>query len=277
LKWKEAPARARGRFRLGAGSVLPRGAWAGQPASASGSRRQLAAQCGERTHRGGSPTQADLFSKSPRTPGRGVASRGRTLECFPHGPTGFGRRARGGRRRPASPRRSIAHRGLAGRAGGFHGQRSFPQREGRRPAAPPRSQRAPDDRARKPGSELDGACREQADLILLTLVGALDTYTTPGFQEYARRYDPGKVQLVIDLVGVSFLDSAGLSALLSLRTQADRAGAQLGLVCPDPSVVRLFRYTGLHPLFVFGGDLTAVRAALRQERRGANPLSTGPS
>jgi anti-sigma B factor antagonist len=143
-----------------------------------------------------------------------------------------------------------------------------------RPSAP--SER-PDDRARKPGSELDLACREQADLILLTLVGALDTYTTRGFQEYARRYDPGKDQLVIDLTGVSLLDSAGLSALLSLRAQADRAGAQLGLVCPDPALVRLFRYTDLHPMFVFGGDLNAVRAALRQERRGANPLPTRPS
>jgi anti-anti-sigma factor len=108
------------------------------------------------------------------------------------------------------------------------------------PLRPPAPSELPDDRARRPGSELDVACREQADLILLTLVGALDTHTTPGFQEYARRYDPGKVQLVIDLVGVSFLDSAGLSALPSLCTQADRAGAQLGLVCPDPSVVRLF-------------------------------------
>jgi anti-sigma B factor antagonist len=113
--------------------------------------------------------------------------------------------------------------------------------------------------------------------MLLALVGQLDTYTTPGFREYARRYDPGEVQLVIDLAGVSFLDSAGLSALLSLRAQADRAGAQLGLVCPDPALVRLFRYTDLHPMFVFGGDLNAVRAALRQERRGANPLPSRPS
>ena len=93
----------------------------------------------------------------------------------------------------------------------------------------------------------------------------------------ADRYDPAEVQLVIDLAGVSFLDSAGLSALLSLRTQADRASAQLGLVCPDPGLVRLFRYTDLHPLFVIGGDLTAVRAALRPERRGANRLPTRPS
>ena len=108
-------------------------------------------------------------------------------------------------------------------------------------------------------------------------MGELDTYTTPGFTEYARRHDPGKVQLVIDLTGVTFLDSAGLSALLSLRTQADRAGAQLGLVCPDPGLARLFRYTDLHPLFAFGGDLTAVRAALRPEGRGASRLPTGPS
>jgi anti-sigma B factor antagonist len=123
----------------------------------------------------------------------------------------------------------------------------------------------PGDRARTPGSELDVACQEQADLILLALVGELDTYTTPGFQEYARRYDPGEVQLVIDLAGVTFLDSAGLSALLSLRTQAERTGAGLGLVCPDPGLLRLFWFTGLGPLFVFGGDLATVRAALSDQ------------
>jgi anti-sigma B factor antagonist len=152
-----------------------------------------------------------------------------------------------------------------------------PTGRGAGPLRPPAPGEPPDDRARKPGSELDIGCQEEGDLILLALVGQLDTYTTPGFREYARRYDPGEVQLVIDLAGVSFLDSAGLSALLSLRAQADRAGAQLGLVCPDPALVRLFRYTDLHPMFVFGGDLTAVRAALRQERRGAHPLATGPS
>ena len=151
-----------------------------------------------------------------------------------------------------------------------------PKGRGAEPVLTPALSELPGDRARQPGSELDLACQEQADLIVLTLVGALDTYTTPGFKEYADRYDPAEVQLVIDLAGVSFLDSAGLSALLSLRTQADRAGAQLGLVCPDPGLARLFQYTDLRPLFAFGGDLTAVRAALHQERRGANPLP-GPS
>jgi anti-anti-sigma factor len=144
-----------------------------------------------------------------------------------------------------------------------------------RPAPPPRE--APGDRARTPGSELSVACQEQADLVLLALVGALDAYTTPGFQEYARRYDPAEVQLVVDLAGVTFLDSAGLSALLSLRTQAERAGAQLGLVCPDPGLVRLFRFTGLRPLFLFGGDLSAVREALREGGRDVDRLPAGPS
>jgi anti-sigma B factor antagonist len=153
--------------------------------------------------------------------------------------------------------------------------RSAKRRGGDSLRAPPPSA-LPDSRARKPGSTLDIACQEHGDLILLALVGELDTYTTPGFTEYARRFDPGKVQLVIDLTGVTFLDSAGLSALLSLRTQADRAGGQLGLVCPDPGVARLFRYTDLQPLFAFGVDLTAVRAALPQERRSANPLPTRP-
>jgi len=51
-----------------------------------------------------------------------------------------------------------------------------------------------------------------------------------------------RLPLAVDLAGVSFLDSAGLSALLSLRAQADRAGAQLGLVRASRLVPLLDRH-----------------------------------
>jgi anti-sigma B factor antagonist len=122
-------------------------------------------------------------------------------------------------------------------------------------------------------SALNVACEEHEDLVLIALGGELDIYTAPDFQERVRRYDPAEVQMVIDLAQVSLLDSAGIGGLVSLRNDAHRAGAQLGLVCPRRELTRLFWATGLRPAFAFGDDLTAVRAALAT-RRPARPEPT---
>ena len=122
------------------------------------------------------------------------------------------------------------------------------------------------------GSALSVNCEERKGLVVLRLAGDLDTYTTPGFTEHVRRYDPAEVQLVIDLTGVGLLDSAGLSALVSLRNRAHREGARLGLVCPDRRLVRLFWFTGLRPAFAFGDELPAVCEALAPR---ADPMEPG--
>jgi anti-sigma B factor antagonist len=118
-----------------------------------------------------------------------------------------------------------------------------------------------------PVSGLSIACKELEDLVVVGLVGELDVYTTPAFREEVRRYDPAEVQLVIDLVGIRLLDSAGLGALVSLRNEAHRGGGWLGLVCPDRHLARLFWVTGLRAAFAFGENLTAVRAAVAEARR----------
>jgi anti-sigma B factor antagonist len=117
-------------------------------------------------------------------------------------------------------------------------------------------------------SSLSIECEAHDDLVLVALEGELDIYTTSAFREHVRRYDPAAVPLVIDLTAVSLLDSAGLGGLISLRNEADRGGARLGLVCPRHRLTRLFRVTGLRSAFAFGHDLATVRAALAAPRRG---------
>src|SRR5207245_5432442 len=116
-------------------------------------------------------------------------------------------------------------------------------------------------------SSLAVTCDDRDDLVLVVLDGELDAYTTPGFREHVRRYDPARVQLVIDLGAVRLLDSAGLGELMSLRNQAHRGGAQLGIVCPRVRLTQLFWVTGLRPAFAFGHDLATVRSELDARRR----------
>ena len=116
-------------------------------------------------------------------------------------------------------------------------------------------------------SALGITCQTLGDLVLVGLRGELDVYTSPGFREHVRRYDPAEVQLAIDLTEVGLLDSAGLGGLISLRNEVHRAGRSLGLVCPRRELARLFWATGLRPAFVFGEDLAMLRVALADKER----------
>jgi anti-anti-sigma factor len=65
--------------------------------------------------------------------------------------------------------------------------------------------------------------------------------------EMAARVAPGK--LVIDLGDVTFIDSSGLGALISLRNAARQSGADLVLTRVSPAVARLFELAGVQDTF----------------------------
>lgn len=110
------------------------------------------------------------------------------------------------------------------------------------------------------GLEVQTAARD--GLTLVTLDGALDIYSVAGFREELDAVDPGATQLVIDLSLVSLLDSSGLGALVSLLNRARDGGREVGLVCPEKRLRRVFEIAGLRRAFAFGDDLEGVRAAL---------------
>ncbi len=76
------------------------------------------------------------------------------------------------------------------------------------------------------------------------------------------KLDPAESQIVVDLTGVTLLDSSGLGALVSLLNRARAAGSPLGIVCAQRHIRRVFEITGLRRAFVFGDDLNGVREAL---------------
>jgi anti-sigma B factor antagonist len=76
--------------------------------------------------------------------------------------------------------------------------------------------------------------------------GEIDALTAP---QLGRRLlglvDDGKMDLVVDLSHVTFMDSTGIGVLLNaLRRLASRQG-RLVLVCPTERVMRPFEITGL--------------------------------
>lgn len=84
------------------------------------------------------------------------------------------------------------------------------------------------------------------DRAVVRIDGDIDVFTAPQLREHLfRLVESGLRDLVVDLDGVTFIDSTGLSALVAVlkRVRAEEGG--LHLVCTHERTLRLFRITGL--------------------------------
>jgi anti-anti-sigma factor len=94
---------------------------------------------------------------------------------------------------------------------------------------------------------------------LVTVAGEIDLETAAelGDQALAALQDLS-VHLVLDLGGVTFMDSTGLKVLLAAAHRADLAGGSLVLVAPTRAVRRILALTGLDQSFTTADDLESL-------------------
>ena len=85
------------------------------------------------------------------------------------------------------------------------------------------------------------------DGIVLVPVGELDAFVAPNLRELLRRTiaDDAYRIVVVDLSGVTFLDSAILGTLVGGLRQAKERGSEFRLVFPPGSARRIFELTSL--------------------------------
>jgi len=74
-----------------------------------------------------------------------------------------------------------------------------------------------------------------------------------------RLLDAGATNLIVDLGGVSFLDSTGLTALMTAHRRAEIVGGRVVVARADRNVAEVFEITGLDGAF---GLHNSVEAAL---------------
>ena len=87
---------------------------------------------------------------------------------------------------------------------------------------------------------------EIAGWTVVSVYGELDVATSPDLRErLIRLVGEGRVQLVLDLDGVDFLDSTGLGTVVSALKRVRTHGGDLRLVCTEARITRLFQITGL--------------------------------
>ena len=89
-------------------------------------------------------------------------------------------------------------------------------------------------------------------LPVLDVAGEIDVYQAPRLRERLDALlDAGTSRLAVNLSSVTYIDSTGLGTLVAVRKRALAAGGELRLICPNPSIRRVFEITGLLPVFPF--------------------------
>ena len=96
------------------------------------------------------------------------------------------------------------------------------------------------------------AITPDGDRVLVAPEGELDLSTAiPLEEEIKRLRDRGFEGLVLDLRGLTFLDSSGLRLMVNARREAMEGGMKFSLIDGAPQVCRVLDITGLRPHFEF--------------------------
>ncbi|MEU4521514.1 STAS domain-containing protein [Amycolatopsis sp. NPDC024027] len=100
------------------------------------------------------------------------------------------------------------------------------------------------------GTPFSVATRTTGAGAVVTVEGELDVATAPRLRAEvaALVLKPGQV-LVVDLAGVTFCDSSGISALIAARNVAEAAGAAVALAALPARLSRTFGLIGLADFF----------------------------
>jgi anti-sigma B factor antagonist len=115
------------------------------------------------------------------------------------------------------------------------------------------------------------------DCAVLRVTGEIDVYTAPLLRERViHLVDEGARHIIVDLRGVTFLDSTGLGVLVgSLKRLRSHEGS-LRVVIDADRILRIFRITGLVSVFALHPSVEEAvsadeywRAAIETEGRTA--------
>lgn len=86
--------------------------------------------------------------------------------------------------------------------------------------------------------------------VLLNIVGRLNATSTQKLKTHLKQLvDGNKVELILDMSAVSFIDSSGLAALVSGLKHAREHGGWLKLAAVNQQVASIFKMTLLDRVF----------------------------
>ena len=111
---------------------------------------------------------------------------------------------------------------------------------------------------------------------VLNVRGEIHLSTAPRMSQcLGDAIDAGHTRLVLDLSGVEFIDSTGLSALLNGLRRVIQAHGRMAVVCANPTVLRLFQITSLDETFDIFAERPAAFAHVQAPDQRAGGSSAG--
>jgi anti-sigma B factor antagonist len=85
--------------------------------------------------------------------------------------------------------------------------------------------------------------------VAIAVQGELDLATAPRLKwPLVDAIDAGARVLIVDLSGVTFMDSTALGVLIGIRRSL-KLGSRLAIVCGDADVLKIFEISGLDAVF----------------------------
>jgi anti-sigma B factor antagonist len=105
--------------------------------------------------------------------------------------------------------------------------------------------------------------KTEGGVSVVQVAGEVDVYTAPTLRQHLRDATAsGSGGIVVDMTGVTFLDSTGLGVLVGAMGRVREADGSMRLVVTSDHILKVLRITGLDALIPVDADLdTAVAAA----------------
>ena len=96
---------------------------------------------------------------------------------------------------------------------------------------------------------------------IVSVSGEIDVATAPGLREQLQGLVAAcHATVVVDLLGVTFLDSTALGVLVGALKRCREAGGDLRLVIAEPRILKVFEITGLTEVFTITPTIDEARS-----------------
>ncbi len=111
--------------------------------------------------------------------------------------------------------------------------------------------------------ELEITERESDGVTILEIKGEVDIYSGEALKDRLGGL-AGCQNLLLNIAGIDYIDSFGLSLLISYRKKMGKEGRKLGLCCPQSYVKRILNLTKLYDfLAVYDDEDAAIESFLK--------------
>ena len=102
--------------------------------------------------------------------------------------------------------------------------------------------------------------QQESNSTIVKVTGSVDALTAADLTKVlSREITEGHANLVVDLIGVEFMSSAGLRTLLGAVKEARSSGGELRITSTNPGIDKVLKMSGFHNIAkVFPSQAEAV-------------------